>query len=48
MCEDYETESKTKIATTKWLSERLKLEVSEDKTKITNLRTNHMEFLGLD
>jgi len=46
MCEDYETASKIKIATTKWLSERLKLEVSESKTKITNLRTNYMKFLG--
>jgi hypothetical protein len=46
MCEDYETASKIKIATTKWLNERLKLEVSESKTKITNLRTNYMKFLG--
>jgi RNA-directed DNA polymerase len=46
MCEDYETASKIKIATTQWLKERLKLEVSESKTKITNLRTNYMKFLG--
>jgi group II intron reverse transcriptase/maturase len=46
MCENYETASKIKIATTKWLNERLKLEVSESKTKITNLRTNYMKFLG--
>jgi group II intron reverse transcriptase/maturase len=46
MCEDYETASKIKIATTQWLNERLKLEVSESKTKITNLRTNYMKFLG--
>jgi len=46
MCEDYETASKIKIATTKWLNERLNLEVSESKTKITNLRTNYMKFLG--
>jgi len=46
MCEDYETAIKIKIATTKWLNERLKLEVSESKTKITNLRTNYMKFLG--
>jgi len=46
MCEDYETASKIKIATTKWLNEKLKLEVSESKTKITNLRTNYMKFLG--
>lgn len=46
MCEDYETACKIKIATTKWLNERLKLEVSESKTKITNLKTNYMKFLG--
>ncbi|MGM0582998.1 MAG: group II intron reverse transcriptase/maturase [Bacteroidota bacterium] len=46
MCEDYETANKIKIATTKWLKERLKLEVNESKTKITNLRTNYMNFLG--
>ena len=46
MCEDYETASKIKIATTRWLKERLNLEVSESKTKITNLRTNYMKFLG--
>ena len=46
MCEDYETASKIKIATTKWLNERLELEVSESKTKITNLKTNYMNFLG--
>ncbi|MGM0379170.1 MAG: group II intron reverse transcriptase/maturase [Bacillota bacterium] len=46
MCEDYETACKIKIATTKWLNERLKLEVSKSKTKITNLRTNYMKFLG--
>ncbi|MEA1974665.1 MAG: group II intron reverse transcriptase/maturase, partial [Bacillota bacterium] len=46
MCEDYETASKIKIATTKWLNERLKLEVSDSKTKITNLKTNYMNFLG--
>ena len=46
MCEDYETASKIKIATTKWLNERLKLKVSESKTKITNLKTNYMKFLG--
>jgi group II intron reverse transcriptase/maturase len=46
MCEDYETASKIKIATTKWLNERLELEVSESKTRITNLKTNYMNFLG--
>lgn len=38
------TEAKNiKSAVTQWLSERLKLQVSEDKTSITNLK---MQFLG--
>lgn len=36
----------TKIAVTKWLRERLKLEVSEEKTKITNVRKSYSDFLG--
>ena len=32
--------------TTKWLKERLKLEVSEEKTKIINLKRNYSYFLG--
>jgi group II intron reverse transcriptase/maturase len=46
LCGDYETANKIKIATIKWLNKRLQLEVSESKTKITNLKTNYMEFLG--
>ena len=46
MCGDYETANKIKIATTKWLDKRLKLEVNESKTTITNLKTNYMKFLG--
>ena len=30
----------------KWLKERLKLDISDDKSKITNLRKNYSEFLG--
>lgn len=37
---------KTKIAVTQWLSERLKLEVSQEKTKIVNARHNYSDFLG--
>ncbi|AGB40181.1 Retron-type reverse transcriptase [Halobacteroides halobius DSM 5150] len=47
MCRDFETASKIKIATIKWLKERLNLEVSEKKTSITNLKKNHTEFLGI-
>jgi len=38
-CKDYETASKIKIAVCKWLKERLNLEVSQKKTKITNLKS---------
>mgnify|MGYP006271634969 CR=1 FL=1 len=47
MCRDYETASKIKIATIKWLKERLNLEVSKRKTKITNLKRTYTEFLGI-
>ena len=33
--------------TTKWLNNRLKLEVSEEKTKIVNLKKNYSDFLGI-
>lgn len=34
-------------AVTRWINERLHLEVSEEKSKITNLKRNYTEFLGL-
>lgn len=37
---------RTKIAITQWLAERLKLEVSEEKTKIVNIKHRYSEFLG--
>ncbi len=37
---------KTKIAVTKWLSERLKLEVSPEKTRVVNVKRRYSEFLG--
>ncbi len=33
--------------TTRWLEKRLKLQVSEEKTKIVNLKRNYSEFLGI-
>lgn len=45
-CEDYKTAQKIFEATKKWLVERLGLEVSTDKSKITNLRKKYTEFLG--
>ena len=34
------------IAVKKWLKERLKLEISEEKSKVVNLRKHYSEFLG--
>lgn len=46
-CRDYKTAQKILIATKNWLKERLNLEISEEKTKITNLRKNYSEYLGI-
>jgi len=46
ICKSYEDAVKLKIATINWLKERLMLEVSEEKTKIVNLKRNYSEFLG--
>lgn len=45
-CLDYQTAEKVKFATTDFLNNRLHLEVSEEKTKITNLEREYSEFLG--
>ena len=45
-CRDYKTAQKIMLATKNWLKERLTLEVSPEKTKITNLRKNYTEYLG--
>lgn len=45
-CKDYKTASKLFIAVKKWLEERLNLEISDEKSKITNVRKNYTEFLG--
>ena len=46
MCKDYKTAQKAFIATKKWLKERLNLEISPEKSKVTNLRKNYTDFLG--
>ena len=46
MCKDHETARKVFIATKLWLKERLKLEINNEKSKITNIRKNYSEFLG--
>lgn len=45
-CRNYHSAKKVFIATQKWLDERLGLEVSKEKSKITNVRKNKTEFLG--
>lgn len=45
-CRDYKTAQKVFHATKEWLKERLGLEISAEKSKITNLRKNYTEFLG--
>ena len=47
LCKDYETAQKIYIATRDWLKERLGLEISPEKSKITNARKGKTEFLGL-
>lgn len=46
-CRDYKTACRIKIAISKWLIDRLGLEINEDKSKIVNLKINYSEFLGL-
>lgn len=38
--------NKTFIAVQKWLKERLKLDISQEKSKVVNLRKNYSYFLG--
>ena len=46
VCKTYEEAQKVYHATRKWLSERLKLEVSEEKSRIDDIRKQSVEFLG--
>lgn len=45
-CKDYETASKIYHAVKLWLKERLHLDISEEKSKIVNLKSNYSEYLG--
>ncbi|WP_291640236.1 group II intron reverse transcriptase/maturase [Clostridium sp.] len=45
-CKDYKTAQKVYNATRLWLKERLGLDISPEKSKVTNLRKNYTEFLG--
>jgi len=46
LCKDYKTAQKIYEATRSWLKERLGLEISPEKSKITNVRKGKTEFLG--
>lgn len=46
ICKDYITEQKIFKATEQWLKDRLGLEISPNKSKITNVRKGKTEFLG--
>ncbi|MBE8951926.1 MAG: HNH endonuclease [Quinella sp. 1Q7] len=46
-CRTKTVAERTKIAITQWLSERLKLEVSKEKTRLVNVKKCYSEFLGL-
>ncbi len=45
-CRTRESAERTKHAVTQWLRERLKLEISEQKTRIVNVRKQYSDFLG--
>lgn len=45
-CRSYKVAQKIYSATKSWLKERLHLDISPEKSKITNLRKNYTEFLG--
>jgi group II intron reverse transcriptase/maturase len=45
-CRTKTVAEKTKIAITQWLAERLKLEVSQEKTRAVNVKRRYSEFLG--
>lgn len=46
-CRSYKTANKIFHATKMWLKERLHLEISEEKSKIVNLKTNYSDYLGI-
>lgn len=46
-CKSRDAANKLFIATKQWLSERLGLEISPEKSKIVNLKRHYSEFLGI-
>lgn len=47
VCRDYNSAVRWFLAVKLWLKDRLGLDVSAEKSKIVNLKTNYSEFLGL-
>jgi len=45
-CKNKDEADRIFAATKKWLTDRLKLDISEEKSKVVNLRKNYSEFLG--
>lgn len=45
-CRNYEDARRLKIAVENWLKDRLSLDISKEKSRITNLRRSSTEFLG--
>lgn len=45
-CRTKDDAERTKIAITQWLKERLKLEISTEKTRVVNVKRKYSEFLG--
>ena len=45
-CKDFKSATKIFNSVKVWLKERLNLDISNEKSKITNLRKNYTEFLG--
>lgn len=46
-CRNKESAEKTMVAVVQWLKERLRLDVSPEKTRIVNLKRQYSEFLGI-
>jgi len=46
-CRTYNDAFRTMRAVTKWLKDRLRLQVAPDKTRVVNLKRQYSEFLGL-
>lgn len=46
LCSSRDDAGRIKIAVTKWLKERLKLDISPEKTKVVDVRNRYTDFLG--